>query len=319
MDKVFKFSLIILIPVFLLSCATAVRFRVEHPPLVDLHNVNSITVIPFEKNSSIGYSYLSSCVTSALIHGMKNGTINFVDPQVLENVQEKDYAQYVDLYVSGRITNVVSDDTTETREENNKGSMIRIIVSDRTVTIDIEYSYIRAANHEVIGVFKKSETSSNTFRRFTERNVRRPWRSRGLFFRRGSWSERVAESAISKFSGTMVQELGPWETKEKRNIKGSTGRDPDLKAAKMFVRQNNYNEALGIYNNLYEQTGSVTAGYNTAILLQANEDFPKALGLLLTLDNAVSASGEKTPSYVKKEIEKVKNIITGLKILESYR
>jgi hypothetical protein len=63
----------------------------------------------------------------------------------------------------------------------------------------------------------------------------------------------------------MSHELGPWMTKERRTVKGNTGNNPQIAEARKLVRQNNYPEALAIYSGIYEQDGTVSAGYNTSI------------------------------------------------------
>ena len=116
----------------------------------------------------------------------------------------------------------------------------------------------------------------------------------------------------------MAHELGPWKTTEKRNIK-STGNDPQSAEAKMSVRQRQYGNALELYSGMYDETGLVPAGYNTAVLLQAANKFPDALDLLVNLRGRAAEMGKNIPLYVKREITKISEFINGFKVLEGYK
>ena len=334
----------------LMSCATMVAFEVEHPPAADLRGVSSITVVPFEWNCKKGYERLSRSATSALMNGVRKGKLDLVDPQVLQNVNEEDYWRHADAYISGSIKNVRVNSHTETREEVWGTETVRRNITNWTAVVEIEYNYIRSINGELLGRIRKSESGSavsddyrygDTIRsanreagritdRYTDREAgrntgrnadreaRRAERSRGAYLRSGSRAESVAEIAIAKFSNTMSRELGPWTTTERRNVKRDKENAGLLAEAKNFIRQGKYSEALGIYSVVYEQTGGVLAGYNTAVLLQANKKFYDALDLLEALQDRITETGKNSPPYLKKEIKKLSGFVSGYKLLEGF-
>ena len=317
-----------LIQLVLISCAT-VTFNVDHPPLVDLRGVNSITVIPLEWDSGREDAYLASCVTNALLSGLRRGNINIVDPYSLENVHTRNYSRYADVYILGRITGVRAYDDVQTREDRRRSETRIITTTTRTVYVDIEYTYYRSVNNQVLGRFNKTANSSGIneqTRRVNERwDMRNTPRNAGrnsprnIRQRRDAWTDSIAAAAILGFSGTMDNELGPWTTMERRNIRGSTSSDPDAPEAKRLIRQGQYSSALDIYTALYERDGDVLAGYNTAVLLAANNRFTEALALLQKIDRTITASGGKSPSYIKTEITRMTGYINGFKILERER
>jgi len=350
-QKALALFLFVSIPVIVVSCATVVTFDVEHPPLVDLRNVNTITVIPFEWDGNREQAYLASCVTTALTNGLRRGNVDIVDPYTLENIGGRNYGRYADVYITGRITNVNTYDNTETKNDAySNQNLIREVIT-RTAVVDIEYSYIRSADNKVLGKFKKNEAASTSFEqtryreqdtsqninRNTDRNINRDtgrdttrdtarWgegRERGGsrigFPQRGTWRGSIAETAISQFSDTMNHELGTWTTTEERNIKKRTG-DKLLDAEAInFIEQNRYDEALARYKSIYEQNGNMSAGYNAAILLAANEQLPDALVLLERLRDGRLKEGKTIPSFIRKEIKKMTEFIGGFKILEAYK
>jgi hypothetical protein len=330
------------------SCATVVTFDVEHPPLVDLRGVNTITVIPFEWNSAREYTYLSQCVTAALINGTRWGDIEFINPYTLENNRVRSYRQFADVYITGRIINVYTYEDIEIKDEiDNYQTTIRELITGNAF-VDIEYSYIRSADNKMLGNFKKRSTADVSFEntryrdrernpyqnrgrdaeRNTNRNTnsnanrntarRRSGQARGAFLQRGTWQESMVETAIRRFSDTMNHEIGPWTTTESRRIKGRTGDNALAAEARSLVEQNRYDEAIVLYKTIYEQNGNIFAGYNAAILYAANEQFADALALLERLRDGILKEGKTVPAFIKNEIKKITEFVNGSKVLEMY-
>jgi hypothetical protein len=332
-----KILLSFLAVLLVLASCTTVSFEVEHPPIVDMRNVKTITVMPFERIGSRRNERLSKAVTSALIYGIRMGKIEYVDPKALENIPEQNYWKYVDVYITGRITSARTDRNIVTKEETYRNdysgrgthrndhsgrheTVTRIVTTSIITTVEIDYSYIRSVDKAVLARFRKSETSGVSYDYPEDRNGnRRSSRSsRGYQQGRGLDTE-TAENAIAKFSYTMSNELGPYTTTEKRNVKGSAGNNQLASQANRLIRQDRYEEALAIYSGIYEQNSSAAAGYNTAILLAANEKYADALKLLTNLQNRTLDAGKKSPSFIKKEIKKLTEFINGVKLLEAYR
>jgi hypothetical protein len=312
--------LLIALHVLLISCATTVEFQIEHPPLVDLRTVSTITVIPLEWNETGRYRHLENAVTRALTNGIKRaGIFTFVDPAILRGVDIADYWDYVDVYITGQITNVTSDDKRETKEENNGDKTETKIYITRTATVDIEYKYIRAINNEILRVLKKTEKHSVTFDDY--RRAKKWWANLllDILVPKGPSSERVAEDAIAKFSRDMIREIAPWTGTEEKRIEKSTNKDKRFKEAQKLVRQKRYFFALVLYKSIYEETGSVVAGYNMALLLQANGQFKDALELLENLDEKILKTGINTPPFIKNEIENIKKLLDEFEVLEDYK
>ena len=304
-----------------MSCATSVTFNVEHPPVVDLRGVNSITIIPFEKNSSAKYESLSAYVTSVLTAGIKDGVIrgniNFIEPLALENVPQRNLWQYVDVFITGRVNNINHDVTSSRTTTRNFWNEAVVVVSATfIVTVDIEYSYIRAKDNRTLATFRKSETiikvveyerTHDTFDNWNRRghghypewydpgqsnwSGRRRGHSTNDFSQWGSWGEYLAKSVIDRFSSAMNREHSPWITTEKRNLRVIRGNDP----------------------------GNVFIAYNDAILLAADEQYAKALVLLENVRKELLESGKNIPRFLRKEIEKMTDFANGYKILEEYR
>jgi hypothetical protein len=311
---------LLLFPLLLISCATSVEFQIEHPPLVDLRDVNTITVIPLEWNETGRYGYLANDVTRALTTGIRrSGIYTFVDPAILRGIDKADYGEYVDVYITGQILNVTSDDESETKEETDGDKTETKIYVTRTVTVYIEYKYIRAVNDEVLRLFIKTEKHSVTFD--NSPRAKKWWANLllDIFVPKGPSSEKIAKSAAAKFSQDMKREVVPWTGTEKKRVAKSTGKDKRFKEAQKLVRQKNYFSALVLYKNIYEETGSAVAGYNTALLFQANGQFTDALELLENLDKNIMKTGINSPPFIKNEINNIKKLLNEFEILEDYK
>jgi len=251
-----KFFLLVF-QLLLASCATTVKFEVEHPPLVDLRGVNTITVIPLEWNTA-AYPYLTNDVTRALSTGIRRvKSYAFIAPAVLRDIDETDYGEYVDVYITGKIINVASNDTSETKEEKDGDETKTKIYITRTVTVDIEYKYIRAINNEVLKVFKRKEQHSVTFD--NSPRAKKWWANLllDIFIPKGPSSEKIAKSAAAKFSGDMAREITPWTGTEKRRL----------------------------------------------------ED----------LDKKIAQTGIDSPPFIKREIERINELIGEFEVLEDYK
>jgi hypothetical protein len=342
MNFVPKLIVVLLVLFLFASCATVVTFDVEHPPLVDLHGVNTITVIPLEWTGVRGQEYLASCVTAALMDGLRRGNIDIVDPYALEYSGGRNYSQYADVYITGRIINVNTYEQVETKSEiYSTHTIIREFITG-TAVVDIEYRYIRSADNKTLGNFKKREMATASFERtrYRDQNVnqntgrnanrntprdtnrntdrRRAEQPRSAFPQRGTWQESTSASAIAYFSDTMYHELGPWTTAESRKIKSRTGDNALAAEAKSLVEQNRYDEAIVLYKTIYEQNGNVFAGYNAAIVLAANEQFSSALALLERLRDGMLKEGKTVPAFIRNEIKRITEIINESRVLGAY-
>jgi hypothetical protein len=302
------------------SCVTTIEFGVEHPPLVDMRNMETITVIPVEWKNNGSYDYLANNLTRILATGIKRiKAYTFVEPSVLIDIGESGYWEYFDVYIDCEIINVTAHDKTEIKEEKNGDETKTKEYVTRTVTVDIVYKYIRAIDGGILGNFNKTAQSSYTFDDSARSSKWWVELLLNIFLPKGPSEEKLAKSAIQKFSYGMRNELIPYMAKEKREILESTNKNPAFKEARKLVRQKKYFEALIIYKDLYKQTGSFIAGYNTALMLEANNQFTEALVLLEELDEKILKNGINSPPFIKTEIEKLKSIINELTILEEYK
>jgi hypothetical protein len=319
MNKSFNGFCMALIVVIFISCATTIKFGIEHPPLVDMRNMETLTVIPLEWKDNGEYDYLANDLTKTLISGVKRiKTYKFVEPSDLKNIRKSSYWEYVDVFIEGEIIDVVTHNETEIREEKDGDKTKTKEYATKTVTVTIDYKYFRAIDDKILGSFTKTAQSKTTFDNSSRSSKWWAELLLNIFIPKGKSTTELAKSAIRQFSSDMRNELSPYKITEKRRIRESISKDPSFKEANRHIGRKNYFEALTIYKNIYEQTGSIVAGYNMALLLEANNQFLDALDLLEKLDDNISKSGINSPPFIEDEMEKVKLIIDDLEILEEY-
>ena len=321
MNKLSSVFLVALVVMVFESCATMVQFDLEHPPLVDMRGMETITVIPLTWKNDGSYGYLANDLTRTLTNGIKqNKTYQFVEPSKLRNIDKSGYWEHIDVFIEGTILSVSTDDETDIREEKDGDKTTTKEYVIRTVTVTFEYKYFRATDNVQLGSFVKSAKDEKTFDNSSRSSKWWEELLLDIFLpRKGPSETDLAKSAIRQFSPNMSIEVNPYKTTEKRKIAKSTNKDPIFKEAEKQTKRKNYFEALMLYKNIYEQTGSITAGYNMALLLEANNQFPEALALLEEIDSNISKTGINSPPVIKEEMEKLKVIINDLAILGEYR
>jgi hypothetical protein len=288
----------VIIHIIFTSCATTdIKINIKHPPLIDMSDMKTITVIPLQWNGNRNkkYDYLSNDVSIALNTGiLEANNLELIDPSILRNIDKSDYWKYTDIFIDAIILNVTMKSNTNKEK------------TTRTVKVNVLYKYIRAIDNKELGIFNKTEQSSITFG------------DSGILlldlavdiFAKGRSYEELAKSAIEKFASSMNNELNSYTTTEKRKIAKSTSKNPMFNEAKKFVEQKEYFEALILYKSIYEQTGSAVAGYNAALLLEENNQFTEALELLEKLNKGILVTGKNSPEFIKKEIEQLRFILS---------
>jgi hypothetical protein len=272
-----------------------------------MEDMETITVIPLEWKNNGPYDYLARDLTRVLTAGVKKSKIyKFVDPAKLRGLDKEDYGEYVDIYVDCEIMDVSVNDETEETEEKDGNKTKTKKNTTRTVNVTIVYKYISAVDGKILGRFERTAHASEGFNNSGKSIITRL--AMALLTGNTS-SDRMAIKAVQKFSSFMDHEINPYIAQEKRSILKSTSKNKAFKEAEKLVRQKNYDEAMIAYKELYEETGSVVAGFNMALLLEEKNQFMEALMLLEEVSERLAKRDRITPSFITKEMEKLRLII----------
>jgi hypothetical protein len=264
-----------------------------------MYNIDKITVFPFETDDDILRKSVSDEIFRVLTENIKNSK-NYVliDSNFLRD------GTNVDAYIKGRIIDIVTDDEHETREIRSDEKITVEIISRYTVKIVFEYSYVRTSDQKVLMTIRKTGESTETDTKTIS----------GLL---STVSIALSEPAIIKIARKivrselhdMMREIEPWTSTEVRYIENSTNKYKEERIAKKYIRGKKYSEASNIYAELYKKTGSVTAAYNTAILLEIQGNYNESLEVLQTIKEQLGNRDMETPYFVEREIEYLQGII----------
>ena len=316
MKKYYKYFLILLIQIIFLSCATRVEIRTLHPPLVDIRKMETITVKPLEWRDNDEFNLYANLfardLTKILISNVRTSRIlQFVDPSILKNIERTMWWQFVDVYIESEIINV---SITREVEEVKMDEKLREYTTV-TAAVNIIYRYVSAIDGKIMASFNRTYHASQKFdnsKRMTAIRVA------ALLITGQTASRRLVIRALQNISSDIYNEINSFTTTERRNILQSTSGEPRFREAEKLIRQKKYNDALILYRRLHEETGSIVACYDMALLLQATGQFTEALSLLEDLEERIAEKGMEPPTFIIEEIKRLNSIIYRLIVLEDY-
>jgi tetratricopeptide (TPR) repeat protein len=273
-----------------------------------MYDIETITVFPFEAGDGSLQKAVSDEIFRVLTENIKKSK-NYVliDSSFLTDVIG------VDAYIKGRIIDIATEDDHETREIKSGEKTKLEITSRYTVKIIFEYSYIRTSDQKVLAAIRKTgektETDTKTI-------------SGLLSVVSIALSEpaavKIAKGIVRSELHDMRREIEPWTSAEERYIEKSKNNYEEERIAKKYIKEKKYSEALNIYAELYKKTGSVTAAYNTAILLEAQGNYNEPLELLQTIKKQLENRGMEIPYFVEREIEYLQKMIIESQELEYF-
>jgi hypothetical protein len=257
---------LVMVAAFFVSCATSLPITVNHPPLMDTNGIERLVVLPFEGSGNRGQ--IASTLTS-MFREKISGTNTF---QLVEPVTYRPNAGLADAIFTGTITNY----TVEDGERTVKRRDMLVPVYDRKVSLEFTYRIVRDRDGTIIG--ERRISGSRTITEDDPANLQAG----------ESLAKAIAEGELRDFN----REIVPWTSQEKLTLDKETSKDKAvkdrMKEAESLVKAGNLKPAQDAYATIYEETGSLAAGYNHAIVTQALDGLDAAISAMSAL---VSATG----------------------------
>lgn len=281
----------LLISLVFISCATTVDVKITRPANLDLNGAKTIAVLPIKpyayyknSNTSIGKKILitsfyqlfdisdpdEQLAIDSLQTQIEKGLldspyINIVSSSSVENAISKGLLNPADVYLTGEVTYFDVDD-----EKSEERKQVKAAKGDqkaeykietrwrRTVTMNFRYQVVDSLTEQVIS-YNEMRLQNNSSKYDTKRSLPDAY--------------SIIESDLRTASRKILQELQPYVvTKSIKLLKIKT-KDNDLKArvkaADELANNNKIKEASDRFQDIYEDTGIVEAGYNAAILQEA--------------------------------------------------
>jgi hypothetical protein len=297
---------------FLSSCATSIKVQILRPAQLEINNAKTIAVLPFKTSTSqddstsfIGavIQIIDLFVNNTNASADENNIVNYVTSSLEDGLASSAYITLVssssvsaaitnqtevpvDVYLTGRISSFKTDiDKGYRTETDKKGNKKKIRTYTREAQITIRYQVINAKTNTVISSKSRSYSSSSS-----------------------SYDDRsdvpsaysILKSSLSTFVRTILHEVQPYV--ETKSFTFLETKDENMKEAKKLVKKD-INAAYLMYMNIYQQQALFEAGYNAALIIQAQGKLAEAKTMMETLCSTYNDSRAfKALSDINNEI-----------------
>lgn len=308
-----------------LSCATTVNVKLTRPAHLDLNGARTISILPFkpcayykEHNTSLGMEILINSfyqifdirdpdeqlaidsLRTQIERGLLDSPyIKLVSAEAVETAKRNGYLNPADVYLTGEVTYFdVSDSKSEEKKlvkaakGDQKAEYEIVRYWKRTAYFNFRYQVVDSSTEKVISFdeIRMEETSS---RYESKKDLPGPY--------------SLLESDIRYAAKKILQELQPYVVTKSIKLLEVKTKDKELKArmkaADELAKNNQISAASSEFQKIYEDTGIVEAGYNSAILQEA-------LGNLSVAENMMQDLYLKNPdSRVAKGLSDIRNEI----------
>ena len=288
----------------LASCATTISRSVMRPAQFDLDGAASIAVLPFAASGTTNIDssglllvdviqlasslagdgepderrmvdYVTSQLTARL---SQSGYYTLISASAVTRAVQAGNPPPVDVYLTGSVIDFSHHTSTRTEKrwlDADKKEYVIDTFYTRHVDVRIQYQAIDARTDRVLATNTRSYSASSG--EHSSRTALPP-------------PYRIIEPRLDTFVAQVMRELEPYpETVKVRLLKDRSGSEY-LKAAGNLARQGELATARDMFLKEYRYSGNFVAGYNAALLWQADGQLEEARTLLSAL---VESSGDK--------------------------
>lgn len=292
------------------SCATSVSVKVTRPAELDMRGANSISVLPFqpsrvklfrgrgsrkaflglfvdffgagnpEENRTIDLLTRELCKTFA-----SSDDLALIDSNVVKNALEYNEEPPCDAYLTGQVTFFdyrIKD--RDVKRKNEDGDVYYETVYQSEAKIDILYQVVDARTEEVIA-YKEASYERDS----SEYDRRRDCPD----------AYDLLKSCMYDLAEKIARQVQPYDVYVTLSLLDDKEKNPENKIANELADNGLIDESLEKYQAFYDKTGNWVAGYNAALLLQAQGKLYEAKELM---SKVVEATAEK------KAISALRNI-----------
>lgn len=283
------------------SCATSVPVTVTRPSEIDLNGAKSISVLPFQTSDSknleetgnnlidvinvLAYIFDSSdpeetnsaeYLTDKLEQKLSSSSyLSLVASSTVKSALESKKKPPVDVYLTGKFKNFdYHTDTTVTKETKNEKTYYTTHYT-KTVSTTVVYQIVNAKTNEVIGY--RSVDLSKTSNSYDDKTSL-------------PHAYDLIKDELDRLTTRILREIQPYEETKYLSLLKDKTKNPELKTANELAKNGLIAESEAKYYSVYKSTGDFAAGYNAALLLQAEGKLADAKSLMTEL---VNTTGDK--------------------------
>ncbi|MFA6937987.1 MAG: hypothetical protein WCQ67_07130 [Treponema sp.] len=303
MKKVCVVILSVLSLIFI-SCATTIPVTVTRPSKIDVGSAKTISVLPFNVSDDLPFwfavltdNFDQGQVNTAdyLTSGLNNKLASskyFTLLDVPHEKYESDSTIKSDIYITGKIISFYSniehytEKIEETDKKENKKSddpefleekpkkKVRFVEHyKRNVSASVEYKVVETKTKRILLSNVKDFSSSSAD---YESSSSVPS------------SLSLIKSYLDNIQNEILTNIQPYNVTLSLKLLDDKTKNADLADAKALAKNGNISQSKEKYYYVYESTGDFTAGYNAALLMEAQGDLENAKSLLEDLVIATS-------------------------------
>jgi TolB-like protein len=292
---------------FCAGCATTLSFQVQRPPTLNTLGIQRLAVMPFTVggNSSLHRQTANWLTNEALLRIQGTNHFTLVSASEIERVRTANgnIETLADALFSGQVLHIGAEDSSQQASYKDKeGNTIYYTIYTREVQLAYNYSLTRTRDGSIIGPVSKNVSTSSTSQNDPA----------GL-----SSIESMIQILIQRGMAGLSHDVAPYMATERRNLMKETSKDKIVKQrakeADALVKAGSYRSAQNAFMDLYQDTGSFAAGYNTALLIEVQGDREGAVAFFQRVYNE---TGNPT---AMSEIARLQRAMADAGLLEAYR
>ena len=299
MRKIISLALSALALFVLISCSTTVSSTVTRPAELDMHGATTIAVLPFQEFPPTGSSGSSADTKT------REDCCDYISDELEDRLAD---VEYYTLESSARLKAAIEKGRPSPAEVYITGYINyfrdNVSVDERKTIVDeeevIERSYTRDVRLEV--VYQIVDTTSNIVLHKDSKTITDGDRADNRKDLLSAYD--LVKSELSDFVNEILKKIQPYEERVYFTLLDSKSKDEDMKLAQKLAKNGQISAAAEKYLSYYDYTGDFVAGYNGAILLEANGDLYRAKEIMQELADATADKrAVRALNNINREIE----------------
>lgn len=283
----------LIICTLMFSCATTLHTTVRRPAQLDLGGAKSIAVLPFRTesyNKGNGDVFIFNFSGFWFDFGNKNEDLKLISNDLTKSVSKKiaesefydliapDVVQAAiensteipcDIYLTGYFSdykNEIHEDYKTKTEKTDKGEKtVKEYEYKREVHLRLDYDIIDSKTNKILSTsYETISVTSSTYK--NKRDV--------------PTTSDLLEYKLKSIASSIIKKIQPYYTTVDLKLLSDKTKDPMMKEANKLAKNGQLEYSKQLFQQLYNENCYMEAGYNAALIMQAQGDLNGAKSLM---------------------------------------
>jgi TolB-like protein len=290
---------------FCAGCATTITFHVQRPPTLNTLGIQRLAVMPFTTtdNSSLQRQAAAWLTNESLTRIQATNHFTLISAAEVERVRAArgNVEVLADALFSGQVVSIgVHNSSRQGSYKDKEGNTVTYTIYEREVQLAFNYSLTRTRDGSLIGPINKNLSTNDTNENRAELRT----------------AESMVQSLIQRSLAGLGRDVAPYMATENRSLMKETSKDKIIKQrtkdANALVKAGSYKSAQNAFMEIYQDTGSFAAAYNTALLIEVQGDLEGASAFFQGVYNETG-----NPRAVS-EMARLRKAMDNVSLLEAY-